>query len=191
MALATERQFGGKGANQAVAAARQGASVAVVGAVGEDAEGRAYLEHLAREGIDTAAVARCAGAATGTAHVYVDAAGENLIVVNPGANARIQPGSLDGLLPRVARMLVQLEAGTAAGVAALRKAAAAGVPALLNASQVSCDFPWGQVDIDTFSDATRFSPRVEALLPRVRIKPNPDIPTSIPDTWAVARVAPA
>jgi 2-methylcitrate dehydratase PrpD len=46
----------------------------------------------------------------------------------------------------------------------------------------------GQVDIDTFSDATRFSPRVEALLPRVRIKPNPDIPTSIPDTWAVARV---
>ena len=46
----------------------------------------------------------------------------------------------------------------------------------------------GQVDIDTFSDATRFSPRVEALLPRVRIKPNSDIPTSIPDTWAVARV---
>jgi 2-methylcitrate dehydratase PrpD len=46
----------------------------------------------------------------------------------------------------------------------------------------------GQVDIDTFSDATRFSPRVETLLPRVRIKPNPDIPTSIPDTWAVARV---
>ena len=46
----------------------------------------------------------------------------------------------------------------------------------------------GQVDIDTFSDATRFSPRVEALLPRVRIKANPDIPTSIPDTWAVARV---
>jgi 2-methylcitrate dehydratase PrpD len=46
----------------------------------------------------------------------------------------------------------------------------------------------GQVDLDSFSDATRFSPRVEALLPRVRIKANPDIPTSIPDTWAVARV---
>jgi 2-methylcitrate dehydratase PrpD len=40
----------------------------------------------------------------------------------------------------------------------------------------------------SFSDATRFSPRVEALLPKVRIKPNPDIPTSIPDTWAVALV---
>ncbi len=50
-------------------------------------------------------------------------------------------------------------------------------------------FAEGQVDIDSFSDATRFSPRVEALLPRVRIKPNPDIPTSIPDTWAVARVS--
>jgi 2-methylcitrate dehydratase PrpD len=46
----------------------------------------------------------------------------------------------------------------------------------------------GQVDIDSFSDATRFSPRVESLLPKVRIKANPDIPTSIPDTWAVARV---
>jgi 2-methylcitrate dehydratase PrpD len=46
----------------------------------------------------------------------------------------------------------------------------------------------GQVDIDSFSDATRFSPRVEALLPKVQIKPNPDIPTGIPDTWAVARV---
>jgi 2-methylcitrate dehydratase PrpD len=46
----------------------------------------------------------------------------------------------------------------------------------------------GQVDIDSFSDATRFSPRVEALLPKVRIKANPDIPTGIPDTWAVARV---
>jgi ribokinase len=149
LALSTERQFGGKGANQAVAAARQGASVALIGAVGEDAEGRAYLEHLVREGIDTAALARRGGAATGTAHVYVDAAGENLIVVDPGANARIDPESLDPLLPRVARLLVQLEAGTAAGVAALRKAAAAGVPTLLNASPVSGDFPWGQVDIDT------------------------------------------
>jgi 2-methylcitrate dehydratase PrpD len=46
----------------------------------------------------------------------------------------------------------------------------------------------GQVDMASFSDTTRFSPRVEALLPRVRIKANPDIPTSIPDTWAVARV---
>jgi 2-methylcitrate dehydratase PrpD len=42
--------------------------------------------------------------------------------------------------------------------------------------------------MDSFSDATRFSPRVEALLPRVRIKANPDIPTSLPDTWASARV---
>jgi 2-methylcitrate dehydratase PrpD len=46
----------------------------------------------------------------------------------------------------------------------------------------------GQVDIDAFSDDTRFSPRVEALLPKVRIKANPDIPTAIPDIWAVARV---
>ena len=46
----------------------------------------------------------------------------------------------------------------------------------------------GQVDIDSFSDTTRFAPQIEALLPKVRIKGNPDIPTSIPDTWAVASV---
>jgi 2-methylcitrate dehydratase PrpD len=46
----------------------------------------------------------------------------------------------------------------------------------------------GEVGIDSFSDETRFSPQVEALLPKVRIKANPDIPTAIPDTWAVARV---
>jgi 2-methylcitrate dehydratase PrpD len=44
------------------------------------------------------------------------------------------------------------------------------------------------VDIDSFSDDARFSSRVEALLPKVRIKANPDIPTAIPDTWAIARV---
>lgn len=49
-------------------------------------------------------------------------------------------------------------------------------------------FAEGRVDIDSFSDATRFSPRLEAVLHKVRIKANPDIPTSIPDTWAVARV---
>ncbi len=145
VARATERQFGGKGANQAVAAARQGGVVTLVGAVGDDADGRAYRAHLAREGVEVGAVAEVAGAATGTAHVYVDAAGENLIVVDPGANARIEPACLRAVLPGAAVLLVQLEAGAAAGAEAMRLGAEAGVLTLLNASPVSADFPWGTV----------------------------------------------
>src|SRR5688500_5449967 len=71
LAEKTARFFGGKGANQAVAAARQEARVTLVGAIGDDADGRAYREQLAREGIDCEAVVTAREAATGTAHVYV------------------------------------------------------------------------------------------------------------------------
>jgi ribokinase len=148
VARATERQFGGKGANQAVAAARQGAAVTLVGAVGDDAAGRDYRALLAREGIAADSVATVPGVATGTAHVYVDARGENLIVVDPGANARIAPAALRAVLPGAAVLLVQLEAGAAAGAEALRIAAACGVPALLNASPVPADFPWGDFPVE-------------------------------------------
>jgi ribokinase len=149
LALATERQFGGKGANQAVAAARQGVAVALVGALGDDGYGAAYREHLAREGIDARAVAGIAGASTGTAHVYVDRQGENLIVVDSGANARVDASTLDAVLPGAAGLLVTLEAGVAAGVEALQRAYAAGVRTLLNASPVCGEFPWGEVPVDT------------------------------------------
>lgn len=148
VARATERQFGGKGANQAVAAARQGAPVALVGAVGDDAAGRDYRALLAREGIAAGSVTTVPGVATGTAHVYVDARGENLIVVDPGANARIAPAALRTVLPGAAVLLVQLEAGAAAGAEALRIAAACGVPALLNASPVPAEFPWGEFPVE-------------------------------------------
>lgn len=149
LAQRTERQFGGKGANQAVAAARQGADVMLFGAVGDDAEGRAYREHLAREKIDATAVTTAPGVATGTAHVYVDPRGENLIVVDQGANARIDVGRLPALVARIAVLLVQLECALPAAVEALRVAAGAGVRSVLNASPVNPAFPWGQVAIDT------------------------------------------
>jgi ribokinase len=76
---------GGKGLNQAVAAARAGGDVAFVGAVGDDAFGSALREQLASDGIDVAAVRTVAGA-TGTAHISVVDGGENSIVVVPGAN---------------------------------------------------------------------------------------------------------
>jgi ribokinase len=79
--------LGGKGANQAVAAARAGAATRFLATVGEDGEGRELVESLAAAGVDTTLVERAAGLATGTALVTVDATGENQIVVVPGANA--------------------------------------------------------------------------------------------------------
>jgi ribokinase len=82
------RWGGGKGANQAVAAARLGASVALVGAVGDDAFGADALRELAGEGVDVRAVARV-GSPTGVALIVVDASGENQIAVASGANAEL------------------------------------------------------------------------------------------------------
>lgn len=81
-----ERHGGGKGANQAVAAARAGARVHMIGAVGDDDFGRAALDELTGEGIDCSGVAVLGRAATGVAAITVDAAGENQIAVASGAN---------------------------------------------------------------------------------------------------------
>jgi ribokinase len=85
------RSGGGKGANQAVAAARAGASVALVGAVGDDDLGAAALAELEAEGIDVRAVARLDDTATGVALIVVDSAGDNQIAVASGANHALDP----------------------------------------------------------------------------------------------------
>jgi ribokinase len=88
------RHGGGKGANQAVAAARLGARVAMVGAVGDDDLGQEALALLEREGVDITAVSRSA-APTGVALIAVDAEGENQIAVASGANAELDPAGVD------------------------------------------------------------------------------------------------
>ncbi|WP_205783828.1 ribokinase [Microbacterium sp. 10M-3C3] len=108
---------GGKGANQAIAAARLGASVALAGAVGDDADGALSREALASAGVDVSRVQTVA-AATGTALIVVDATGENSIVVCPGANAAIDPGAVR--LDPDAPVLVQLEVGDDVLLAAAR-----------------------------------------------------------------------
>ncbi len=84
---------GGKGANQAVAAARLGARVRMIGRVGNDSYGENLLVGLSAEGIDTSKVRPSSGP-TGTALITVDAAGQNSIVVVPGANAQVVPEDL-------------------------------------------------------------------------------------------------
>lgn len=103
---------GGKGANQAVALGRLGAPVRMAGRVGDDAFGRRYLDHFRRNGVDVRAVDAVAGTATGVADILVNAAGENCIVIAPGANGLCDLEWLDRALEATADceiFLLQLE----------------------------------------------------------------------------------
>lgn len=103
---------GGKGANQAVAAARLGACVGMVGRVGRDEWGVSLVEGLAGEGIDVSAVGEDSEAATGVAVITIDAAAENTIVVSPGANMRLTPQHISdcaAMISAATVVLVQLE----------------------------------------------------------------------------------
>ena len=103
---------GGKGANQAVAASRLGAQVAMVGAIGEDAFGRQLRNGLERDRIDTRHVTTIAGAASGVALITVDPRGQNTIVVAPGANWRLTPQHVEAARDVISSstvLLLQLE----------------------------------------------------------------------------------
>jgi ribokinase len=123
---------GGKGANQAVAAARLGATVRFVGRVGDDDAGRRLRGGLAAEQVDVAHVLVDPDAPTGMALIAVDGAGENTIVVSPGANARVSAADVEAardVLAAAAVTLVQHEVPEAAVAAAI---AAAGGTVVLN-----------------------------------------------------------
>lgn len=92
-----ERHAGGKGANQAVAAAAAGGQVAMVGCVGDDEGGRAYLKRLQDKGIDVSGIRVVEGCASGHALITVAVSGENSIVVIPGANGCVGDEELQSL----------------------------------------------------------------------------------------------
>jgi ribokinase len=92
--------FGGKGANQAVAAARFGAAVALVNAVGDDANGRAILDNLRTQGVATDDVAVMDGT-SGVAPIWVDAAGMNRIIIIPGTNLLVVPERAAAAVERI------------------------------------------------------------------------------------------
>lgn len=101
---------GGKGANQAVAAARLGAKVAMAGRVGDDEYGRSLVQALADDGVDVSAVDIDDKEPTGLAVITVDVDAENTIVVSPGANMRLLPAHLDrDLVGKAPIVLAQLE----------------------------------------------------------------------------------
>jgi ribokinase len=127
------RLAGGKGANQAVAAAAAGAAVAMVGAVGDDAGGAAYLHRLRARGIDVTGVRVVPGEPTGHALIAVDDNGENSIIVIPGANAHLpaEPGLVAGLGEGDV-LLVQLEVPLRTVAVAARAAHGAGARVVIN-----------------------------------------------------------
>lgn len=101
---------GGKGANQAIAAARLGSRVAMVGRVGDDEHGPGLRDGLAAEGIDVSGVSLDPNVPTGLALITVDGNAENTIVVSPGANATLAPEHLpNGLVGGASVVLTQLE----------------------------------------------------------------------------------
>lgn len=130
------RLTGGKGANQAVAAARMGASVRFVGAVGADESGRSARDVLSAEGVDVRHLNEVSDVATGAAMILVDeASGQNCIALYEGANAHVDTALVDAAADDIASaalLVCQLETPASATLHAARIAHEAGVPVLLN-----------------------------------------------------------
>jgi ribokinase len=129
-----ERVCGGKGANQAVAAARAGAAARMVGAVGDDPDGATQVAALEAAGVDATAVERCAEAPTGTAFIVVVPSGENAIVVGAGANAHLDGDRVAAELvdDRTRVLLLSSEIGAGVVDAAAEAAARSGTRVVLN-----------------------------------------------------------
>ena len=148
--------LGGKGANQAVAAARAGAPTSMVGCVGSDPFRDIVLDGLAAEGVDSTAVATVPGA-TGVAHIRVDAAGENDIVMVPLANAALTPerveAALDALGGQAAVLLLQLEVPHESARRAARLGRERGITVVLDPAPAPAqpfdDAFWATVDVVT------------------------------------------
>lgn len=146
--------FGGKGANQAVAAGRSGADIAFIACVGEDDIGERVRQQLAKDRIDIAPVAAVAGSSTGVALIFVNGAGENSIAIYAGANAALTPERVSRhqqIIAEASALLMQLESPLESVLAAARIAHQHQTQVILNpapATQLS-DELLGLVDMIT------------------------------------------
>lgn len=127
---------GGKGANQAVALSRLGASASLLGCVGKDPWGEELIEKLEENGVDTVNVASDESLPTGNATIIVDSEGENRIVLIAGANDALRPGLVDAALDAESScdaILLQLEIPLRTVYHAISTGAARGIPVILDA----------------------------------------------------------
>jgi len=131
--------IGGKGLNQAVACARLGMPTRMIAAVGEDSFAGQATAYLMTNAVDTAAVQALPGVATGVANILVAEDGQNMIVVTPGANARLTPAMIDAAEATIASaqaLVVQLETPLETVKRALEAARRHGVTTVLNPAPV-------------------------------------------------------
>jgi ribokinase len=133
---------GGKGANQAVAAARLGARTALIGRVGNDAFGRQLLARLRAEGVSTRQVKTLPGTSSGVAIIPVEDSGQNSIIIVPGANGGLRPADIRDSEPLIARadaILLQLEIPIRTAGEAIRVARRHRVPVVLDPAPVPAE----------------------------------------------------
>ncbi|WP_419792889.1 ribokinase [Serratia fonticola] len=135
--------FGGKGANQAVAAGRSGADIAFIACVGADDIGERIRQQLATDRIDTQPIEAIADSTTGVALIFVNAEGENVIGIDAGANAAVTPEYLNRYRQRVIdadALLMQLESPLETVIAAAKLAKQHQTQVILNPAP-ACELP--------------------------------------------------
>tara|TARA_R110002111_G_scaffold18931_3_gene46344 strand:+ start:32442 stop:33386 length:945 start_codon:yes stop_codon:yes gene_type:complete len=135
---------GGKGANQAVAAARMGADVTMIGCVGDDSFAEQLLQNLQTEGVDISHVTRQKNTTSGVAVVMVETSGENSILVVPGANGFVGNAELEQARQVICTsdvLLMQLEVPVETVIAAAKIARAAGVRVILDPAPAPAAIP--------------------------------------------------
>lgn len=135
---------GGKGANQAVAIARLGIATQMVGRVGEDSFGKELLGSLQAAGVDTECVLVDEGSSSGVAAIAVDDAGENQIIIIPGANGQVNDTEIECLrsvLPRAKALLLQFEIPMRAVLSAAQEAKQAGVKVIVDPAPAQTNLP--------------------------------------------------
>lgn len=144
---------GGKGANQAVAAARLGAQVSLVARVGQDVFGTQAVASISTAGVDTSFIVRDDTAPSGVALIFVDGSGQNSIVVAPGANSRLSPEDVDAARPAfqaASVVVLQLEIPLNTVTRAIELAKELDKTVVLNPAPVPAQqFPMAGVDVVT------------------------------------------
>jgi len=151
------RGFGGKGANQAVAAARMGVPVGFVGRVGDDAFGGEMIAHMRGQGVDTAHMKSVADCASGTAMIFVDGSAQNEIIIVQGANDRLMAADIaeaEDTIAGAALVVMPFDLPLETIRETIRLAAKHGVPIIVNPA------PALPADVDT-----SFLEGVDVLVP--------------------------
>lgn len=153
--------FGGKGANQAIAASRLGSEVIVVTCVGDDMFGHQQIQNFRDNGIDTSHVHVIANKSSGVAPIFVEPSGENSILIIKGANAALAPGHVDQAAAALAEcdaILMQLEVPAEVNYHTIAWASAKGITTVLNPAPASAD-----LDVSKLAGLSFFCPNETEL----------------------------